>query len=380
MVVRACKLVKCRFGTVRGSASVLSVRQNGEGMKKGRAAHVFGLIGISLLISIVISAAVIFVANDVFAFVSESGERVVTIPEDATVQSVSEILKENGLIRFPLIYRLYASMRSWSDDYLAGEFVLNDDMSYDELRYALSPRRGVRSQIKVTIPEGYTTDEIIALFVSLGIGTPEGFADVIDNGGNFGYDFVAEIPEDTGRRYRLDGYLFPDTYFVYADSTETEIITKLLANFNAKFDENLREAASTAGYTIDEVVRLASIVEKEAYYVADMAGIASVFCNRLGSSNYQFLESDATVKYAKEQSGNEEMLTADDIRSLDSPYNTYLYRGLPPGAICSPGLAALQAAANPADTSYFYFVSAKDKTTIFSRTYEEHLRAVAGLK
>ena len=349
-------------------------------MKKSGIGYAFKLIGISFLISLLISAAVIFIANDVFAFVSDSGEHVVTIPEDATADDVSAILKEKGLIRFPFIYQLYASMRSWGDDYLAGEFVLSDAMSYDELRYALSPRRGVRSQIKVTIPEGYTTDEIISLFVSLGIGTPEGFADVIENGGNFGYDFVAEIPEDTGRRYRLDGYLFPDTYFVYADSTETGIITKLLANVNVKFDEELREKAAQAGYTIDEIVRLASIVEKEAYYAADMAGIASVFRNRMSSSRYQFLESDATVKYAKVQSGNEEMLTAEDLRSVDSPYNTYLYRGLPPGAICSPGLAALQAAVYPADTGYYYFVSAKDKTTIFSRTYEEHLRAVAGLK
>ncbi len=349
-------------------------------MKKGRAAHAFRLIGISLLISVVLSAAVIFVANDVFAFVSASEERTVTIPEHATAKEVSAILKEEGLIRFPLAYRLYASMRSWKDEYLSGEFVLSDAMSYDELRYALCPRRGVRSQIKVTIPEGYTTDEIISLFVSLGIGTPEGFADAINNGGSFGYDFVSEIPEETGRRYRLDGYLFPDTYFVYADSTETEIITKLLVNFNSKFGEGMRAIAEKSGYTMDEIVRLASIVEKEAYYASDMAGIASVFRNRMENPSYPYLESDATVKYAKELSGNEEMLTADDIRSLDSPYNTYLYRGLPPGAICSPGLAALQAAADPPDTGYYYFVSAKDKTTIFSRTYEEHLRAVAGLQ
>ncbi len=348
-------------------------------MKKG-AAHGWRIVGISFLLSVILSAAVIFIANDVFAFVSDTGEKTVTIPENATAEDVSSILKQNGLIRFPFIYRLYALMRSWKGEYLSGEFVLNDAMSYDELRYALSAHRGARSQIKVTIPEGYTTDEIIALFVSIGIGTPEGFADVIENGGSFGYDFIAEIPEDTGRSYRLDGYLFPDTYFVYADSTETEIIAKLLANFNTKFDEDLRAAAEKSGYSVDEAVRLASVIESEAYYVSDMPGIASVFCNRLKNSNYPFLESDATVKYAKERNGDDEMLTADDIRSIDSPYNTYLYRGLPPGAICSPGLAALQAAVYPADTDYYYFVSAKDRTTIFSRTYEEHLRAVAGLK
>jgi hypothetical protein len=349
-------------------------------MKKGGASHAFRIVGISFLISVLLSAAVIFVANDVFAFVAESGERTVVIPENATTAQVSSILGKNGLIRFPLVYRLYAYMRSWSENYLAGEFELDASMSYDELRYALTPKKGVRSQIKVTIPEGYTTDEIIALFVSLGIGSPEGFADVIENGGSFGYDFISDIPEDTGRTYRLDGYLFPDTYFVYADSSETEVITKLLANFGKKFDERLRADAAAGGYSVDEIVRLASVIESEAYFGSDMPGIASVFRNRLANSRYSFLESDATVKYAKELGGDAAMLTSDDIRSIESPYNTYKNKGLPPGAICSPGLAAITAAIYPADTDYYYFVSAKDKTTIFSRTYEEHMRAVSGLR
>jgi len=349
-------------------------------MKKGGASHAFRIVGISFLISVLLSAAVIFVANDVFAFVAESGERTVVIPENATTAQVSSILGKNGLIRFPLVYRLYAYMRSWSENYLAGEFELDASMSYDELRYALTPKKGVRSQIKVTIPEGYTTDEIIALFVSLGIGSPEGFADVIENGGSFGYDFISDIPEDTGRTYRLDGYLFPDTYFVYADSSETEVITKLLANFGKKFDERLRADAAAGGYSVDEIVRLASVIESEAYFGSDMPGIASVFRNRLANSRYSFLESDATVKYAKELGGDAAMLTSDDIRSIESPYNTYKNKGLPPGAICSPGLAAITAAIYPPPTGYYYFVSAQDKTTIFSRTYEEHMRAVSGLR
>lgn len=160
-------------------------------MKKSGASHAFRIVGISFLISVLLSAVVIFVANDVFAFVAESGERTVVIPENATTAQVSSILGKNGLIRFPLVYRFYAYMRSWNENYLAGEFELDAAMSYDELRYALTPKKGVRSQIKVTIPEGYTTDEIISLFVSLGIGSPEGFADVIENGGSFGYDFVS---------------------------------------------------------------------------------------------------------------------------------------------------------------------------------------------
>lgn len=349
-------------------------------VKRKNIGHALRIIVISLLISLVLSTAVIFVANDVFAFVSSPSEKTIVLPEDADTAKVASVLKENGLIRFSFIYRIYAHLRSWSEDYLAGEFALNDAMSYDELRYALVPKKGARKQIKVTIPEGYTTDEIIDLFISLGIGTREGFADVIENGGTFGYDFISDVPDTEGRTWRLDGYLFPDTYFVYADSTETEIIVKLLANFNRKFDEPMRIAAAASGYTIDEILRIASIVESEAYYKSDMTGIASVFRNRLQSNKYPYLESDATVKYVKELSGNSEALTSADLKTIESPYNTYQNRGLPPGAICQPSLDAIMAAIYPADTSYYYFVSAKDKTTIFSRTYEEHLRAVAGLR
>lgn len=332
------------------------------------------------IVSVLLSAAVIFVANDVFAFVSGEEKTTVIIPEGANAADVSDILEEKGLIRFPLAFRLYADLRAWGEEYLAGEFTLDDAMSYDELRYALSPKKGVRLQQKVTIPEGLTTDEIIEIFVSLGIGTKEGFVAAIENGGNFGYDFLDDIPNTEERTYRLDGYLFPDTYFVYADSTETEILSKLLSNFNRKFDGELRSAAAMSGYTVDEIVRLASIIEREAYYRSDMPLIASVFRNRLGSSRFPYLESDATVKYVKLLAGNTDAPSPEDLDGIESPYNTYKTQGLPPGAICSPGYDALLAAIHPAETEYYYFVSAKDKTTVFSKTYAEHMRAVASLR
>ena len=349
-------------------------------MKKQKRASAARLVGISFFISVCICATVIFVVNDVFSFVASDREETVVIPEGAGTETVSFLLANNGLIRFPVAYRLYAKFRSFGENYLSGEFVLNTSMSYDELREALSPKKSSRLQKKITIPEGLTTDEIISIFVSEGIGTKEGFADVIENGGDFGYEFLSEIPENKDRTYRLDGYLFPDTYFFYADSTETEIITKLLATFNRKFDEELRLAAKEKGYTVDEVLRIASIVEREAYYRSDMPGIASVFLNRLESKRFLRLDSDATVKYIKTLAGDTSAPTAEDIDELTHPYNTYKIKGLPPGAICSPGYDAIFSVIYPADTDYYYFVSAKDRTTVFSKTYAEHLRAVANLR
>ncbi len=349
-------------------------------MKRKRAHPILRTIFFAFLISALFSTAVMFAANDVFALTKTEKEVTVVIPEGATAEDVSQILGEQNLLQFPFLYRVYARFRDWSDEYLTGEFTLNRAMGYDELRYMLAPKKGVRLQKKITIPEGFTTDEVIALFVAEGIGTEEGFLETIENGGNFGYDFLDAIPKNEGRIHRLDGYLFPDTYFFYSDSTESEVISKLLMNFNRKFDENLRMAAQKRGYTVDEILCLASIIESEAYFRSDMTMISSVFHNRLENRGFPYLQSDATVKYAKEASGNREMLTADDLDILESPYNTYKQKGLPPGAICSPGLDAIMAALEPADTDYYYFVSSADKTTIFSRTYAEHLRAVASLR
>ena len=336
---------------------------------------------ISFFTAVLLSAAILWISNDAFAFVTGAdGQQTVTIPEDADVNTVADILRENGLIRFPIAYRLYAKLRNFGETYLSGEFKLGKSMGYDELYYALSPRKGVRLQTRVTIPEGFTTDEIIDLFVSMGIGTKDGFIDVIQNGGNFGYAFLDDIPSDDRRTYRLDGYLFPDTYFVYTDSSEKEIVLKLLQGFQQKFDESLRLEAAQKGYTVDEVLRIASIVEREAYYRSDMPKIASVFLNRMNSKRYPYLESDATVRYIKQLSGNTDAPTAEDIDTLQSPYNTYHTKGLPPGAICSPGYDAILSVIRPARTDYFYFVSANDKTTVFSKTYAEHLRAVAALR
>ena len=349
-------------------------------MKKKKSHPILRVVWISFLVSVLISVSIMFMANDVFALVGgEKDEITVVIPENADGKEVSSILAKNGLVRFPFLYRLYGNFRNWNDEYLTGEFTLNHAMGYDELRYMLSPKKGVRLQQKITIPEGFTTDEIIDLFVSEGIGTRDGFIEAIENG-DFGYDFLENIPENEGRTYRLDGYLFPDTYFVYSDSSETEILTKLLSNFNRKFDENLRAEAKRRGYTVDEILCLASVIESEAYYRSDMTSISSVFHNRLENRGFPYLQSDATVKYAKETAGNGENLTADDLDTIESPYNTYKNKGLPPGAICSPGQEAIMAAIYPADTDYYYFVSARDKSTIFSRTYAEHLRAVAKLR
>jgi UPF0755 protein len=312
---------------------------------------------ISVLLTVAIfSFAAIYAVNEVFALSKSGAEKAFSLETECTVSECAERLKEEGIISCPFLFRIYFSLKSEKRAFPAGEYILSPAMSYDEIRYELFGIGKERTQVRVTVPEGYTTDEIIELFLENGIGTREGFENAIENG-NFDFAFVAAIPEKKGRKYRLDGYLFPDTYMFFSDSGEEEVIAKMLANFERKFTGTMAEDASRAGFSVDEIVTLASMVQREAYYLSDMAGIASVFRNRL-RGGMKYLQSDATALYGE-------------------GYDTYENTGLPPGAICNPGEDALRASVYPANTKYYYFFTGKDKKAVFSRTYSDHKRQIA---
>ncbi|MBQ8448498.1 MAG: endolytic transglycosylase MltG [Clostridia bacterium] len=312
-----------------------------------------------LLTAALASGAVIAAANDVFALCKSGSEKTFALGEETALREGAQKLKEEGIIAFPLLFRIYFSMKSEARTLPAGEYTLSPAMSYDEIRYELFGIGRERTQVRITVPEGYTTDEIIELFLENGIGTRAGFEEAIAHG-EFDFGFVSAIPENPARKYRLDGYLFPDTYMFFSDSSEEEAIAKMLANFERKFTATMASDAARAGYSIDEAVILASMVQREAYYLSDMAGISSVFRNRL-RGGMKYLQSDATALYG-------------------DTYDTYKNAGLPPGAICNPGAAALEAAVYPANTKYYYFLTGNDKKAVFSRTYAEHKRAVARWK
>ena len=360
--------------------------------------------------SIFLAANIIDIGNDMFAFVKDDTAVEVTIPEYATLSEITEILYENGIIKHPKIFQLYSQMKinsamkknpdAYKDgaySFDAGTYTVSPSMNYDQLRRAFHNYQEAVI-LSVTIPEGYTTDEIIDLFVSLGIGTREGFVDAIshvldyktDENGNTLYDadgnpiplydywFLDELRENgvsPDRFYILDGYLYPDTYFYYSTSTESNVIRKMLDNFNVRYQKEWRERAAELGMTTDEVITLASLIEKEARFIADFSYVSSVFTNRLKhSSTFPYLESDATIMYAIQHNtgARETVLTSKDT-SYPNPYNTYLYKGLPPGPIASPGYNAINYALYPANTNYYYFVSDSAGTIYYATTAAEQL-------
>ena len=278
-------------------------------MKKSK---VFIYITSVLLAAALISFTAVYAANEIFALCKSGAEVRFSLSEPCSLGEGAEKLKNEGVISSPLLFKIYFFLKNEKRALPAGEYILSPSMSYDEIRYELFGIGKGRTQVRITVPEGYTTDEIIDLFTASGIGTREGFEKAIAEG-EFDYPFVSEIPEKAGRKYRLDGYLFPDTYFFFSDSGEEEVIAKMLENFARKFTATMAADAARSGYSVDTAVTLASMVQREAYYLADMAGISSVFHNRL-KGGMKYLQSDATALYGE-------------------AYDTYENAGLPPGAI-----------------------------------------------
>ncbi len=332
-----------------------------------------------LVVSVILGVGAIFIGNDIYAFVKSDAEMEITIPENATHGDIAKILAENDLIEYPAVFKIYAGFKKYTENYVAGTYTVSPAMNYKEFIFLFKPKQTV-STVSITIPEGFTTDEIIDLFLANGIGTKEGFVDAINNY-DFNYWFVDELegtlPEE--RFYRLDGYLFPDTYYFYTNASEVDVITKLLDNFNKRFDESYRLAAYEHGYTVDQIITLASIIEKETKFASEQANVSSVFHNRLkNAGNFPYLESDATIVYAiHHNTGTRPTELSKADLEYDSPYNSYTHRGLPPGAICSPSLNAIIRALDPAKTTYYYFVADKEGHSIFSSTYAEHQIAIS---
>ncbi len=340
--------------------------------------YIFAVIAIGICIAIF---AVIPIANDVFAFKKEEKIVELTVPELATINDISELLYENGLISYPEIFRIYASIGKDDGEFIAGDYTLSSTLSYDDL---LASFKSVytREIVSITFPEGFTTDEIIDRFLENGIGTHEGFVHAINEynwSEDYSFWFVDELMENgysEDRFYRLDGYLYPDTYYFYTDTTEVEAIAKLLANFESKFPETYRDVADDLGYTVDEIIIMASLVECEAGYLSEFSLVSSVFHNRLkNKAYYPYLDSDATIVYAILHATGERPENLTET-TYDSPYNTYHNRGLPPGPISNPGYNAITYALYPKDTDYYYFVANNDGYSVFSETMAEHQQAI----
>ncbi|MEK7499942.1 MAG: endolytic transglycosylase MltG [Patescibacteria group bacterium] len=221
-------------------------------------------------------------------------------------------------------------------------------------------------EFSVTFPEGFTLAQIAARYADRTGKTKESFLEEAKASKYADrFSFLKDLPAGG---ISLEGYMFPDTYRITPSDTPQDVIIRMLGNFDKKVPENLRDEITKQGKTLDEIVNMASILEKEVQTEKDMAMVAGVLWKRIGDGEGLYV--DATLEYIVEKNG---ALTVQDL-ALDSPYNTRKYRGLPPTPINNPGLTAILAAIRPEASDYYYYLTAKDGTTIFSKTNDEHNR------
>ncbi|WP_251444845.1 endolytic transglycosylase MltG [Vermiculatibacterium agrestimuris] len=319
----------------------------------------------------------IFTYHDEEVEVTRDGvtQTVTRTVSQANMDYVADQLKENGLIEYKALFKLFAAFSHASSKLAPGTYNLNTDMDYNALINSMSARSGSRKTVSVTIPEGYTLDQIFSLLAQEGVANVSTLQKVAAEY-DFKYSFLKGVLP-LGDYHRLEGYLFPDTYEFYMGGGEDEavqVLNKMILRFDLQFTDELRSQCAEMGYSIHDIVTIASLIEKETDGT-DQAHIASVIYNRLDHPEYEtvgLLQIDAAIAYVTGRA-----VTQADYQSVDSPYNTYLNKGLPPGPISSPGMVALNSALNPDDTDDYYYVLGDDGRHHYARTSAEFDRLKA---
>lgn len=320
-------------------------------LRKGRIAILCIIVILLILSPFIKDYAVGSVKGDTAKITVRAGDGTIAIAQN---------LKENHIIKHPKLFRLTA--KNYDGKWQTCTAEIPKGSGYKDICKLLTEAHS--GQIKVTIPEGKQVKQIAQILEENKICSAADFLDACQNH-SFDYKFLAGIDHEN----RLEGYLFPDTYYFAEDTAPDEVITAMLENFQNRVYNNAeyRQQAEKLGYSMNDIIILASMCESEATTEKDRKLVAGVFYNRL--QNHDKLQSCVTVEYAM---GVKKAVISLADTKFDSPYNTYQNYGLPIGPICCPGLVSIEAALYPADTDYYYFQSDQYGNLYFAKTYEDH--------
>lgn len=313
----------------------------------------------------------------------------VTIPASSSASSIARILytangyDQEGLISSTAAFKVYVDFVGKANSLKAGTYVMSKNMSIKQIVDMLCEGNPARATVKFTIPEGYSMQGIARVLKEKGLITNEDQLYVsVRTGESFAnFAFIADAgasSNSASRTYLLEGYLFPDTYEVYADASVETIIIKMLNRFNEVFTDEYLTRAQQLGLTLDQVITLASLIEREAAAAGDFSKVSAVFHNRLNQD--MMLQSCASLSYAL--GVTKYVFTGPELET-DTLYNTYKFKGLPVGPVSNPGKAAIEAALYPNEQfladGYLFFCNqnpAETSELVFARTYEEHEKNV----
>lgn len=332
------------------------------------------VIAVCVVFSIFISTYTISCLNDVFA-INRNSERVETIniPAEANTKTVLKILQDNNLIEHRHFCALVAKVMKFRDDnYLTGVYYVSASMGMEKMLLTFKEPASTGETVTLTFPEGFTVDQILERLEKYGVCSAALLNQTmreIDFSSEFA--FIREEDNKEARYHMLEGYLYPDTYEFYLGESPSSVLRKFLNNFKAKWTDKYAEQAQKLNMSVDDIITLASIIQKEAYGAEQSPLVSSVLHNRLNNSGlYPSLQCDSTTEYVNEyiQPNVKDAATLSKFTAL---YSTYRCEGLPVGAICNPGDEAIQAALYPESTGYYFFAHDVNKKLYLARNDSE---------
>ncbi len=311
-------------------------------------------------------AALIYINGLDKAYDSSKSDTInVTVEMGSTTEDIGTLLQEEGIIESSSDFKFFSKVKGYDGKYQAGTYALAPSMTLSEIAEIIIS--GKTNNITFTIPEGYTIYQMADKLSEEGIVDREKFVSLLTDG-NFSYDFLSDA--QSGKNH-LEGYLFPETYTVEFGADEETIINTMLNQFDTVFTEEFKARAEELGYSLNEIMVIASIIERETQVDEERGKVSSVIYNRLKEG--MPLQMCSTVQYIL---GEQKEILSNADTQIESPYNTYINQGLPPGPICCPGLASIEAALYPDETDYLYFVVSDklDGTQKFSSDYNQFLK------
>lgn len=351
--------------------------------KKKKKKHHYRLPGVliltTLIFAVAISLSLVIIAygKDMLGIGKSETTQLIVVPEGATTEEISLMLEKDGIIKSPEFFQLFSRLSNADSQYIAGEHFVRPNMAYETLIQELtSIQSEEKVEVSVTFPEGITLVDAANKLEAAKVCSASDFIFYF-NAGGYGFDFENRLSSSTTLKfYRMEGYLFPDTYYFYENMEPEQVCQKIYLNFNEKMTPERYRKMESLGLTLDQLITFSSIVQAEAPTRETMIMVASVFWNRLNNPDiFPLLQSDPTTYYARDVI--KPNMDIEDQLILDT-YDTYKSPGLPPGPICNPGIEAIDAVLENFQSDAFYFYADIDTgQTYFSATLEEHEQKIA---
>lgn len=395
------KTQKQQTAVPQSSAQAQNTRVSAGAKKRKPVKKSQGLTGtyvffaIVIALSMLLSVYAIFCMNDILAITKTSSSVTVKLDESVTtIDEAVDILADNGLIKCKNFCKLFAKFREtqvgpqyrngyYNKDYKyeAGVYYLNGKMGLEGMLVTMQGDAATAETVSLTFPEGYTVPEIVQKLADNEVCDKEALLSVIQSV-DFSYSLVSDLKADEKVPYRLEGYLFPDTYDFYIGESATSVIKKFLSNGDKKVKEKYRTRAEELGYSMDDIIKIASIIQCEAGNKDQMKTISAVIHNRLSdTANFPLLGVDSTADYITNKVGpalsSSSTHTADYYMEYYSTTGSSTVVGLPPSPICNPGTDAIEAALYPEDADYYYFFHDTNGNMYTAKTYSEFKQKVA---